>query len=118
ARDENTFFFVIETTGGGDPTEARGIADDLLALGKDADHPARTIAFVPGKAPDVAIFVAFACQQIVMFQGPAPEGEAVLGDFESVVGNANQPRRNGPNADIVRRLLADLVEKTGHSKLL
>jgi membrane-bound serine protease (ClpP class) len=118
ARKENTFFFVLETTGGGDPSEARGIADDLLALGNDADYPAQTIAFVPGKAPDVAIFVAFACQEIVMFQGPAPEGEAVLGDFESIVGNANQPRRNGANPEIVRRLLVDLVEKTGQSKLL
>ena len=118
SRKENTFFFVLETTGGGEPNEAHGMAEVIRALGRDPEYRARTIAFVPGKAPDVAVFVAFACQEIVMFKGPAPEGEAVIGDFEALVGTQNQPRRAGPTPGNVQRLLVDLVEKTGHSKLL
>ena len=119
AREENTFFFVLETTAGGDLTSARNLADQIINLGKDQEHPARTIAFVPGKAPELAIFVVFACQEIVMYQGPqGGEGEAVLGDFEALVGQANQPRRGGTNAEIVRRNLAEFAEQTAHSKLL
>lgn len=115
AREENTFFFVIETTTGGDPSAARGIADDLIALGNDQDYRARTIAFIPGKAPDLAIFPAFACQEIVMYKGPAPEGEAVVGDFDTMLGGANGRR---VNAEAIHRNLEEVAEKTGRSKLV
>jgi membrane-bound ClpP family serine protease len=115
AREENTFFFVIETTTGGDPAAARGIADDLINLGNDQDYRARTIAFIPSKAPDLAIFPAFACQEIVMYKGPAPEGEAVIGDFESMLGGANGKR---VNAEAIHRNLEEIAEKTGRSKLV
>jgi membrane-bound ClpP family serine protease len=115
AREENTFFFVIETTANGDAGAARNLADDIFALGRDPNYPARTIAFIKDEAPDVAIFLAFACQEIVMYLGTG--SEAVLGDFSTLVNQPpNQPRRGNP--DFVRRNLEDLVEKTGHSKIL
>ena len=116
AREENTFFFQIETNPNGDPAAARGLADDLLALGKDPAYSARTIAFVPGEAPDVALFLALACQELVMYRGSG--AEAVVGDFSALVNQPpNQPRRVA-NPNFVRDNLHDLVEKTGHPKIL
>jgi membrane-bound serine protease (ClpP class) len=115
AREENTFFFVIETTSGGDPGVARSIADDLISLGKDQDYRARTIAFIPGKVPDLGVFLAFACQEIVMYEGPAPDGQAVIGDFESMLGGVNGKRVND---EFIRRNLEAVAEQTGQSKLI
>jgi membrane-bound ClpP family serine protease len=117
ARDENTFFFVIETTAGGDPAAARGLADDLITLGKDADYPARTIAFIPDKAPDLAAFLALACQQLYMYKAPVADSDAVIGDFETMIGGPNQPRR-GPNPQFVHENLAVIAEQAGIPKLV
>jgi membrane-bound serine protease (ClpP class) len=114
ARKENTFFFVIETTGG-DPSAARAIADDLIALGKDTEYRAQTIAFVPGRAPDVAVFLAFACGQIVMYKGPAPEGEAVIGDFDAFLGGPNQKKVNDA---FIRQNLEAVADEMNRSKLI
>jgi membrane-bound ClpP family serine protease len=111
-RQENTFFFILETTQGGDPSAARSLADDIIALGNDK---CRTIAFVPGKSPELAIFVAFACQEIVMYKGPTQEDEAVIGDFETMV--AGQEKRR-VNAEFVRQNLESIAEQTGRSKLI
>jgi membrane-bound serine protease (ClpP class) len=116
-RKENTFFFVIETSGAGDPQAARLLADDLIALGKDQNYKARTIAFIPGNAPDLAIFLAFACQEIVMYKGSDPAGEAVIGDFEAFVGGPpNQPRRGNP--EFIKKNLEAVAEQMGHPKIL
>src|SRR5262249_10720245 len=115
ARKENFFFFVIETAGGGDPGPARDLADYLMALSKDPNYRARTIAFVPGNAPDLAIFLAFGCQQIVMYKGSDPSGEAVLGDFDAIV---NAPTAQRRNPEFIQRNLEEVAEKAGHSKLL
>jgi membrane-bound serine protease (ClpP class) len=117
ARQENTFFFVIETTGGGDPRAAQELADDLFALGRSDEYPARTIGFVPGDAPDYAVFLAFACQELYMYKGPDPRTEAVIGDFSTLIGGPNQQRR-GVNPEFIKQGLAKLAEQTGHSKLL
>jgi membrane-bound ClpP family serine protease len=117
ARKENTFFFKLETAPGGDPAAARNLADFLIALGNTPEYPARTIAFVPGDAPDLAVFLAFACQELYMYKGPDPRSEAVIGDFGTIVGPPNQHRRN-INAEFVQRNLAEVAEQTGHSKLL
>jgi membrane-bound serine protease (ClpP class) len=115
AHKENLFFFVIETTTGGDPGAARELADDLLALVKDPNYKARAVAFVPGNAPDLAIFLAFACGDIVMYKGSDPAGEAVLGDFEAIV---NAPPAQRRNPDFIQRNLEEVAEKAGQSKLL
>lgn len=120
AREENTFFFVIETTGGGDPAAARVLADEIIALGRDEEYRARTIAFVPGDAQDYAIFVALACHEIYMYKGADPRDEAALGDFSALLGpvGGNQPRRKGANLKFVQDDLAQVAEQMGHSKLL
>jgi membrane-bound serine protease (ClpP class) len=118
ARNENTFFFVIETSAGGDPRAARDLAVYLIELGKDENYRTRTIAFVPGNAPDLAIFLAFACQEIVMYLNENDlSGEAVLGDFEAFVGGApNQQRRENP--EFIKKNLESIAEQMGHSKIL
>jgi membrane-bound serine protease (ClpP class) len=82
ARKENIFFFVL-TCENGDATVARDIADTILGLGNDTNYRARTIAFVPGMARNLAIFPALACQELVMFQGGVADSEASLGDFDN-----------------------------------
>jgi membrane-bound ClpP family serine protease len=115
ARKENTFFFWIETGSHGDASAARNLADDIVTLGQDSNYPARTIAFIPDQVPELGIFLAFACQEIVMYLGTG--AEASLGDFSGIVNQPpNQQRRGVP--DIIRRNLVDLAEKTGHSKIL
>jgi len=118
AHEENTFFFVIETTAGGDPVAARGLADDLIGLSKSTDYPARTIAFVPGESPELAMFLALACQEMYMYKGGGAQAEAVLGDFSAMVGTPNQPRRPGPNPEFVRRNLLEVAEQAGFPKLI
>lgn len=116
ARRENTFFFVIETSSGGDPSAARELADLIIALGKDQEYRARTIAFVPGDAPELAAFVAFACQEIVMWYAEAGR-EAVLGDFTAIVDRPKgQPRPVNP--DFVQKNLESVAEQMGRQKLL
>ncbi len=51
ARDENMFFFVIETTANGDPKAAHDIADDLIALGKDKDYRTERSPSFPATPP-------------------------------------------------------------------
>jgi membrane-bound serine protease (ClpP class) len=116
ARKENTFFFVLETSAGGDPGAARELADLIVALGKDPEYRARTIAFVPGDAPELAAFVAFACQEIVMWYAEAGR-EAVLGDFSALVDRPKgQPRSVNPG--FVQENLAAVAEQNGYPKLL
>jgi membrane-bound serine protease (ClpP class) len=116
AREENTFFFVIETSAGGDPGAARELADLVIELGKDPNYKARTIAFVPDDAKELAVFVAFACQEIVMWYTEAGR-EAVLGDFSALVNQpAGQPRRGPPDA--IQKNLAAVAEQNGYQKLL
>src|SRR5262245_849214 len=116
ARKENLFFFVIETSAGGDPTAARSLADDLIALGKDANYRARTVAFIPGNAPELGIFLAFGCQEIWMYKGPDPAGEAVIGDFDALVNTPAAQR--GRNPDFILRDLEVVAKDTGRDKLL
>ncbi len=109
ARRENTFFFVLEC-GGGDPQVAYDIANKLLELSRDPAYKARTIAFIPGKAPDLAIFLAFACQDVFMFKGGDPTQEASVGEFDNYLGGPAGQR--GPNVDALRKTLSDVAEKS------
>jgi membrane-bound ClpP family serine protease len=107
ARKENTIFFVIDCSGGS-LEAARGIADDILELAT-LDEPIRTIAYVPGKAPDLAAFPALACSQLVMYKGPN-DSEAVLGDFETYLANAKKKKDTGVNPDFIKRNLIEVVK--------
>jgi membrane-bound serine protease (ClpP class) len=116
AQKENTFFFVLETSSGGDPQVARDLADLILKLGSDPNDKAQTIAFVPGKAPDLALFVALACHDIYMYMGSDPSQEAVLGDFSTYLGvdqpnNAKGGRPPVP-VDAIRQSLGEIAERS------
>ncbi|WP_029631920.1 NfeD family protein [Zavarzinella formosa] len=111
ARKENYFFFVIECEGG-DSGVAREIADDIINLAKDPNHRSRTIAFVPGQPKDLAVFLAFACQERVMFKGPRPEAEATLGDFTSYLSNKNK------NENFLKENLLAVSEQRGIPAIL
>lgn len=111
AKQENYFFFVIECEGG-EPGVAREIADDIVNLSKDPNHKCRTIAFIPGQPKDLAVFLAFACQERVMFKGPRAEAEATLGDFSTYLG------KGGRNEDFLKRNLQEICEQRGIPPIL
>jgi membrane-bound serine protease (ClpP class) len=112
---ENTFFFVLETSSGGDPQVARDLADLILELGSNPNDKAHTIAFIPDKAPDLAIFVALACHDIFMYMGSDPSQEAVLGDFSTYLGVDQQKNAKGPqprDPNFIRQSLGQIAEKS------
>ncbi len=111
AKHENYFFFVIECEGG-DAGVAREIADDIVGLSKDPAHKSRTVAFIPGQPKDLAVFLAFACQERVMYKGPRPEAEATIGDFSSLVG------KKGVNERFIKENLLAVSEQRGIPGLL
>jgi membrane-bound serine protease (ClpP class) len=112
ARKENFFFFVLEC-GGGDAAAANEIAAEILKLNRDPNYKARTVAFVPNKASDLAVFIAFACQDLVMYKGPTAEGEAVIGDFDNYL--ANQKKAN---PEFLNKALDVIAEERGVPKIL
>jgi membrane-bound ClpP family serine protease len=63
--------------GGGDPVAAGDLARFLRDLKDDkGEVPVRTIAYVPGRAPDTAAFLALGCREIVLGR------DGQLGEFE------------------------------------
>ena len=111
SKRENFFFFVIECEGG-EPSVAREIADDLINLGKDPEHKAKTVAYVQGQPKDLAVFLAFACQERVMYKGPRLETEATLGDFTSYLGKGTR------NEEFIKKNLVQICEVRGIPPIL
>jgi membrane-bound ClpP family serine protease len=79
---------------GGDSDKAYELGLYLATLNDKRDNPVETIAYVTNKARNLATFIAFGCNKIVMQQEEAEEGtdsgededslprEARLGDFD------------------------------------
>jgi membrane-bound ClpP family serine protease len=90
ARDEgvNTFFLVFQDFGGGNLSEARNLADELIKFTTDETKPVQVIAFIPDEASGPATFVAVSCSEIAMSEG------ATLGDF---TGWLQATAENAPN---------------------
>ena len=84
AKKENVFFFVLQTRAG-DPKSAEELANYIEKLGTDEANPVRTVAYVGENVPDLALYLALACNEIVMYRGPDASKEAVLGDFDQYV---------------------------------
>jgi len=99
---------------GGDTDVAREFADFLQKLGKE-DPPVMTVAYIPDRAPDTAVFVAFGCNVIVMNKG------AEIGDFSALI---HEKRNNkvveAPAAqyEAKRDSLCSLAKSQGYSPLL
>ena len=103
SRKEDTIFFVLDCAGG-DPQAAFEMARDILEL-KDADErPITTVAWIPDRASDLGLFLAIACNDIVMFRGPNVENDAVLGDFENFLKSKTQ------NPDFLKKQFKELLE--------
>src|SRR5205085_5195676 len=65
---------------GGDTQEARDLAERLRTLKDDKDEfPVMTVAYIPQRAADAAVFLAFGCTEIVMGK------DAEIGDFDAAV---------------------------------
>ncbi len=113
ARKENTIFFLIETTGGGNPEAAQRIANLIEESRKDEKRPIFTVAYISSQAPDLACFIAFACSEIVMFEGADIDAQATLGDFKNYIERA--PKGSGGIYDpvIISKNLVNLANSRG-----
>lgn len=101
---------------GGDTQVARDLADYLRDLKDDeGDLPVMTVAYIPERAPDTAVFLAFGCTEIVMRKG------AVLGDFDALVLERQGQRRVGVDPAryrMKRDSLVGLAEAQGYPGLV
>jgi membrane-bound serine protease (ClpP class) len=86
--------------GGGDAQAAYDLADFFANLNKEhADQPVKTVAYVSPQARDLTVFLALACNQIVM------DKEAKLGGFEEYV--RNHPNKEEELREYLKKLAAD-----------
>jgi membrane-bound serine protease (ClpP class) len=93
-------FIVVQLEcGGGDLDAAYGIAKTLRSLKQDdRDAPVKTVAYVPGRAPDTAAIIAMGCNEIVLHKA------AEFGDFSTFADPPGElPRRSRVAAAQQRR---------------
>ncbi len=91
---------------GGDDRTACDLAQFIAGLKDRADKPLKTIAYVTPSSRDVAVFLALACDQIVM------QKDARLGDFD------NYLKAHPDRAQDLRRELRDTAEREFYPPLL
>jgi membrane-bound ClpP family serine protease len=103
----NLLIFQLRCSGG-DSGAAYDIANYLVTLNDDRprDKLVKTIAYVTEQASDTALFLALACNEIVMHP------KAVLGRFDEYLGF--HPDR----ADLVRQNLEELARRQLYSPVL
>ena len=101
---------------GGDTQEARDLADKLRDYRDDKDGlPVMTVAYIPQRAPDAAVYLALGCTEIAMGK------DAKIGDFDAVVYRRQGPARLERNPDEYwdkRESLVGLAREQGYSPLL
>ena len=116
SKKENTIFFVLECNGGSAKV-AREIAEEIRDLKNDENDPIWTTVFIPNKASDLSVFIAFACNEIVMYKGSDPTREASIGDFEPFLtaGKSNDPSNT---VEGLKRNLGEIAEMRGYSKVI
>lgn len=102
----NTLIFHLKCHGG-DSGAAADLATYIADLNEtQRDNPVRTIAFVSPEASDTALFLALACNQILM----APQ--AKLGDFDVYL------REHPDRVDVIRKNLDELARRQLYSAAL
>jgi membrane-bound ClpP family serine protease len=118
ARQANFIILQLECSGG-DTQAASDLAWWLRTLKDDKDEfPVMTVAYIPQRAPDAAVFLAFGCTEIVMSR------DAEIGDFDAVVYKQRPGRGLGrieanPEDYRMRRdSLVGLAREQGYSPLL
>ncbi len=87
-------------------TSAWDLAQFIAGLKDRADKPVKTIAYVTPSSRDVAVFLALACDQIVL------QKDARLGDFD------NYLRAYPDRAQDLRRELREIAEREFYPPLL
>lgn len=115
-RQANFIILQLECNGG-DTQEARDLAEKLRTLRDDKDEfPVMTVAYIPQRAADAAVFVALGCTEIVMGK------DADIGDFEALVyrrqGGLARVERNPEEYRLLRESLIGLAREQGYSPLL
>jgi membrane-bound ClpP family serine protease len=108
--------FVLQLDcGGGDPIVAGDLADFLRNLKDNSgQHPVMTVAYITPDTRDHALFLALACNDIVMARNTK------LGDYERLL----QERPRGPhqpeppNIEVLGKSLANLAGKRDYPPLL
>jgi membrane-bound serine protease (ClpP class) len=92
---------------GGDPAEARRLADFLRTLKDDqGQEPVMTVAYVTPEAGDIAVLLALGCTEIVM------DSKATLGNFETIL------RDRANFVDAVRDSVDSLAGEQGYPALV
>jgi len=114
-RQANFIILQLECSGG-DTQEARDLADKLRDYRDDKDGlPVMTVAYIPQRAPDAAVYLALGCTEIAMGK------DAKIGDFDAVVYRRQGPARLERNPDEYwdkRESLVGLAREQGYSPLL
>ncbi|HTU23315.1 MAG TPA: hypothetical protein VMG10_35095, partial [Gemmataceae bacterium] len=103
--------------GGGDSDAAYELAVFLTELNDNRREPLETIAYVTSQGRDLAAFLAFACNKIVMQREIKQDGRltqegAVLGGFERYL--REHPKREA----VIRRNLADIAARQHYPAIL
>jgi membrane-bound serine protease (ClpP class) len=109
----NVIILQLECSGG-DTEVAQYLAKFLRDLKDDKDElPVKTVAYIPGRAPDTATILALGCTEIVMHK----DGE--IGDFSNYVGQPGEPEEENPEKTNLRlAALMQLAQEQGYSPLL
>lgn len=116
----NIIFLQLEANGG-DLVVACDLAKDLRNLVDKNKQPIVTVAYIPHSAPDISIFLALGCTEIVMGEG------AVIGQFRQIaerlepMGRIPRNRRQQQptiNLAVCASRLASLAEEKGYPPLL
>jgi membrane-bound ClpP family serine protease len=96
--------------------QAQTLGEKLRKLRDDKDEfPVMTVAYIPERAPDAAVFLALGCTEIVMGKN------AVIGDFDSLVYKRHGRGKVETKPEeylMVRDALAGLAREQGYSPLL
>jgi len=117
SRQANFIILQLECNGG-DTVEAAHLAEKLRTLKDDKDEfSVMTVAYIPQRAPDAAVFLALGCTEIVMGK------DAEIGDFETVVyrrqgGGLGKVEVDPEEYRLKRDALVGLAREQGYSPLL
>lgn len=112
-RTDRVNYVILKLDNVDGPSNTAGVAYDFAQfLIKEAkEHGVQTVAYIPGSANGSAVFLAFACDQIIM--GP----EAAI-DTESLIHAAkNRPLEESEREEIQRQLM-DIAEKKNYPTAL
>jgi membrane-bound serine protease (ClpP class) len=109
----NVIILQLECSGG-DTEVAHYLAKFLRDLKDDKDElPVKTVAYIPGRAPDTATILALGCTEIVMHK------DAEIGDFSNYVGPPGEAEDENPEKTNLRlAALMQLAQEQGYSPLL